>query len=202
MATHSSILAWRIPWTEEPGGLLSIGPQRVRHDWSDYTHTHTHTHTHTSLLLLLFSDVVAKPCKNLKTNLWEPRDKMQKGIKASFTFNFRRFLNTHEACPLYPSKVASILSFSNHFHLLFTVICKINKIGFSIICRRDLWTSDIEGSCPELQSWWQAEEACICGSAPSANSLLYISVFSLLPPIEVVGNNHNRNSSDWPALLE
>ena len=32
MATHSSILAWRIPWTEEPGGLQSIGSQRVRHD--------------------------------------------------------------------------------------------------------------------------------------------------------------------------
>ena len=32
MATHSSILAWRIPWTEEPGGLQSMGSQRVRHD--------------------------------------------------------------------------------------------------------------------------------------------------------------------------
>ena len=32
MATHSSILAWRIPWTEEPGRLHSIGLQRVRHD--------------------------------------------------------------------------------------------------------------------------------------------------------------------------
>ena len=32
MATHSSILAWRIPWTEEPGGLQSVGFQRVRHD--------------------------------------------------------------------------------------------------------------------------------------------------------------------------
>ena len=32
MATHSSVLAWRIPWTEEPGGLQSIGFQRVRHD--------------------------------------------------------------------------------------------------------------------------------------------------------------------------
>ena len=30
--THSSILAWRIPWTEEPGGLPSVGSQRVRHD--------------------------------------------------------------------------------------------------------------------------------------------------------------------------
>ena len=32
MTTHSSILAWRIPWMEEPGGLQSIGLQRVRHD--------------------------------------------------------------------------------------------------------------------------------------------------------------------------
>ena len=32
MRTHSSILVWRIPWTEEPGGLQSIGSHRVRHD--------------------------------------------------------------------------------------------------------------------------------------------------------------------------
>ena len=32
MATHSSILVWRIPWKEEPGGLQSVGSQRVRHD--------------------------------------------------------------------------------------------------------------------------------------------------------------------------
>ena len=48
MATHSSILAWEIPWTEEPGGLQSMGSQRVGHDGSfryvlfqgpaDYTH--------------------------------------------------------------------------------------------------------------------------------------------------------------------
>ena len=32
IGTYSSILAWRIPWTEEPGGLQSIRPQRVRHN--------------------------------------------------------------------------------------------------------------------------------------------------------------------------
>ena len=37
MATNSSILAWRIPWTEEPGGLHSIGLQRVEHDSSNLT---------------------------------------------------------------------------------------------------------------------------------------------------------------------
>ena len=33
MATHFSILAWRISWAEDPGGLQSMGLQRVRHDW-------------------------------------------------------------------------------------------------------------------------------------------------------------------------
>ena len=37
MATHSSILAWKIPWTEDPDGLQSMGSQRVRHNWA---HTH------------------------------------------------------------------------------------------------------------------------------------------------------------------
>ena len=41
MATHSSILSWRIPQTEEPGRLQSTGSQRGRHNWSNYTHTHT-----------------------------------------------------------------------------------------------------------------------------------------------------------------
>ena len=41
MATYPSILAWRIPWTEEPGGLLSIRSQRAGHYWSDLVHTHT-----------------------------------------------------------------------------------------------------------------------------------------------------------------
>ena len=35
MAAHSSILAWEIPWTEEPGRLQSMGSQRVGHDWRD-----------------------------------------------------------------------------------------------------------------------------------------------------------------------
>ena len=38
MATHSSIFAWGIPWTEEPGGLQSMVLQRVRHHWSNSSH--------------------------------------------------------------------------------------------------------------------------------------------------------------------
>ena len=40
MATRSSILPWRIPWTEEPGGLQSMGLQRVRHERATNTHIH------------------------------------------------------------------------------------------------------------------------------------------------------------------
>ena len=42
MATHSSILAWRIPWREEPGGLQSKGSQRVGHDWATNTNSFHH----------------------------------------------------------------------------------------------------------------------------------------------------------------
>ena len=42
MATHSSILAWEIPWTEQPGRLQSIWLQIVGHNWATNTHTHTH----------------------------------------------------------------------------------------------------------------------------------------------------------------
>ena len=46
MATHSSILVWAIPWTEEPGGLQSMGSKESdTTEHQQYTHTHTHTHT-------------------------------------------------------------------------------------------------------------------------------------------------------------
>ena len=51
-ATHSSILAGRTLWTEEPGGLQSIGSQRVGHDWSDLAQHSTHN-PHKSFWLLL-----------------------------------------------------------------------------------------------------------------------------------------------------
>ena len=55
MATHSSILAWRIPWTEEPGDLQSTGLQSQTQlsDSLTLTRTHTHTHTHTHPYLSL-----------------------------------------------------------------------------------------------------------------------------------------------------
>ena len=55
MAPHSSTLAWKIPWTEEPGGLQSMGSLRVRHDWATSLSLFTHAlekemATHSSVL--------------------------------------------------------------------------------------------------------------------------------------------------------
>ena len=55
MATHFSIVAWRIPWTEEPDGVQSMGLQRVGHDWSDLAHMHTCELVHICELVVLHS---------------------------------------------------------------------------------------------------------------------------------------------------
>ena len=46
MATHSSILVWKISFTEEPGGLQSMGSQRVGHDWATNTNTNSRSTTY------------------------------------------------------------------------------------------------------------------------------------------------------------
>ena len=63
MATHSSILAWRIPWTEEPGRLQSMGLQRVRHDWE--------TNSNEEKAELRYTQVLSHFSRvRLFTNLW------------------------------------------------------------------------------------------------------------------------------------
>ena len=57
MTTHLSILAWRIPWTEEPGGLQSMGSQRVGHNWVTNTFTLAPCQTHFQHLVLLIFPV-------------------------------------------------------------------------------------------------------------------------------------------------
>ena len=72
--THSSLLACRIPWTEEPGRLQSTGSQKVEHDWSDWAHTHTASQTFpiksTFTILHVFSYYSANWMVMLKMKLW------------------------------------------------------------------------------------------------------------------------------------
>ena len=57
MATHSSILAWRIPWTEDPGGLQSMGSERFGHDWASITFTFHTINRKASLFLPHFPNL-------------------------------------------------------------------------------------------------------------------------------------------------
>ena len=70
MAPHSTTLAWRIPWTEEPGGLQSLGSQRVRH----YRATNTN--------FLLYSDLLSR-CQPLLLRFW---------------FSYLTYLTVHTLC--------------------------------------------------------------------------------------------------------
>ena len=67
MATHSSTLAWRIPWTEEPGGLQSVGSQRVRHDWA--TKQQQQTLSCTGSVLGGFGSILKYEEKNLNIKI-------------------------------------------------------------------------------------------------------------------------------------
>ena len=79
MATHSSILAWRTPWTEQPGGLLSIGWQRVRHDWKKFIHHNDRMHNMTGFgkyqcLMNKWGETAAAKSLQSCLNLCDPID--------------------------------------------------------------------------------------------------------------------------------
>ena len=98
MATHSSVLAWRIPGMGEPGGLPSMASHRVRHDWSDlaacmYINTHRHIHT----IYCCYYCLVSRSCLTCVT-LWTvtyqyplsmgfPRQEYWSGLPFSYSGN-------------------------------------------------------------------------------------------------------------------
>ena len=76
MAVHSSTFVWRIPWTEEPGGLQCIGSHRVRHDWSDLARVYQAVHLVELLVLTCLypgSTLNQSPCAHLPCLLQKGR---------------------------------------------------------------------------------------------------------------------------------
>ena len=83
-ATHSSILAWRIPWTEEPGGLQSMGSQRVRRDWV----TNTTEKLYTIKNCLVFSKKKFAWVERWIYNKGNLRTENYSALKCSFPDNY------------------------------------------------------------------------------------------------------------------
>ena len=67
MATHSSVLAWRIPGTGEPGGLPSMGSHRVGHDWSDLAaaYIHIYIHVHIDVCVYIYTHTLTALCMQM-----------------------------------------------------------------------------------------------------------------------------------------
>ena len=68
MATHSNILAWKVPWTEEPGGLQSMGSQRIGHDRAT-EHAHAYEKGHQN------EPATPKPCEDI-VRRWPPANQV------------------------------------------------------------------------------------------------------------------------------
>ena len=80
MATHSSVLAWRIPGTGEPGGLPSLGLHRVGHDWSDLAAAVAAIWQHTLVFLPGEPQGKYKKTKIYDPGRWAPQDQMVSNI--------------------------------------------------------------------------------------------------------------------------
>ena len=81
MATHSSILAWKISWTEKPGSLQSTGSQRVGHDWATSLHS-------------LIREVEASPFHRWKS--WRPEKVRSKNKKVKIKGNLEGIFSTYQ----------------------------------------------------------------------------------------------------------
>ena len=86
MATHSSTLAWRIPWREEPGGLQSMGSQRVEHDWA----TSRHNDNETMYWCITLRICISKACELNKS---DPNEKKSMGHTFENIWTWTKNLN-------------------------------------------------------------------------------------------------------------
>ena len=118
MATHSSILAWRIPWTEEPGMLQSTGLHRIGYHWNDLVRMHACTQTTQN------GQIWYKDWKfNWQQTYWQQQQKSEHNVIISqaekITVNVKLYiqLNNHSRVKLFKDfqtrRYWEILSFIN-----------------------------------------------------------------------------------------
>ena len=98
MATHSSILAWKIPWTEDPGRLQSMGCQRVEHDWATSLHFTSYS-TYpggTHVWCILITDLTIEKKNNIKVSVKKFRLILQSCIELLWP------ISQHAGCLISP----------------------------------------------------------------------------------------------------
>ena len=116
MATYSSILSWKIPWTEEPGRLQFMGLQRIGHDLAtECMHTHTHTYTGLVAPLHVGSSWIRDqpiPCTGGQIlNHWTTRDTLEFLCKYNHTLccPFKLGPSVAKLCPTLCDPMASLV---------------------------------------------------------------------------------------------
>ena len=159
-ATQSRILTWKIPWTEEPGGLQFIGSQRVRHSWA-LIHTHTHrllslASTHTELSPKLNSSITLSQVCNSRNQ--EFLTKVIKILKSFMSFyemvTFRNFIKYKLIYQYIPAKIGK--SIEMHFRISFyykAKCCKHKNLDLELHLL--LWTFHSIKISWTGSNWWQ-----------------------------------------------
>ena len=131
MTTYSRILAWRIPWTEEPGRLLCMGSQRVRHDWVTEKTTPTlHLVSNRDHVFLPFSESNLFFCPSVSTSAF-----VSSGRALPVSFNPQVLLalqNPARNHLSWPWGQDTILSICGHLRILLLSFCVYKNHMWSI----------------------------------------------------------------------
>ena len=123
MATQCSILAWRIPWTEEPGRLQSMGSQRVGHNWATFTYF-------TMIFCISLLSVVISPFSFLILLIWLFSLCFLMSLASGLSTLFILSKNQHLA--LLSFAMVSFVSFALFSALIFKIYFLLLNLGFFI----------------------------------------------------------------------
>ena len=194
MATHSSILAWRISWTEDPGGLQSMGLQRVRHNLAA-----EHTHTLLQSLSSFSLSFSQWPC-HLQIQRWN-----KIGTVSYFYHQFHHLtcVCTHPQCLFSVHNIPAILSFlywghvQFHFHIkYFSSVQSLSSFQLFAIP----WTAACQVSLSITNSQSLLKLLSIKSVMPYNHLILFYPLYllpSIFPSIRVF-SNESALPIRWP----
>ena len=152
MATHSSILAWRIPWTEEPGKLPSIGSQRGRYDLGDLANRHTPSLlplTHHPAICLFFQPL--SRCSPLLQGLVHFPSTLNVLFSPSYLGKLSYFSNLERWITPLKSPVGSKpcgMTWTTHFSFTECKSCNLNLLLYDYSISTTTWKANSSDCVP------------------------------------------------------